>query len=72
METPERYIKNAENFLKYMVFEKYLPGRYKKPIQSKEKPKNAFCDFEQHEYDFDAIERSIPKNAKEGEKYEQI
>ena len=72
LETPERYIKNAENFLKYMVFEKYLPGRYKKPIQSKEKPKNAFCDFEQHEYDFDAIERSILKNAKEGEKYEQI
>lgn len=72
LETPERYIKNAENFLKDMVFEKYLPGRYKKPTQSKENPKNAFCDFEQHDYDFEAIERIILKNATEGEKNEQI
>ncbi len=56
LETPDRYIKKSENFLKDMEFEKYLPGRYKRPEQNKQK-KNAFCDFEQHDYDFDAIEK---------------
>lgn len=58
LETPNRYIKKSENFLKDMEFEKYLPGRYKRPEQNKQK-KNAFCDFEQHDYDFDAIEKML-------------
>lgn len=58
LETPDRYIKKSENFLKDMEFEKYLPGRYKRPEQNKQK-KNAFCDFEQHDYDFDAIEKML-------------
>lgn len=58
LETPDRYIKKSENFLKDMEFEKYLPGRYKMPEQNKQK-KNAFCDFEQHDYDFDAIEKML-------------
>lgn len=56
-ETPERYIKNAENFLKDMVFEKYLPGKYKKPVH--EKSKNSFNDFPQREYDTDNLESRI-------------
>lgn len=71
LETPERYIKNAENFLKDMVFEQYLQGKYKRP-EGKNKPKNPFCEFEQHDYDFDAIERSILENATKGERNEQI
>ena len=58
LETPNRYIKKSENFLKDMEFEKYLPGKYKRPEQNKQK-KNAFCDFEQSDYDFDAIEKML-------------
>lgn len=60
LEISERYIKNAENFLKEFVFEKYLPGKYVKLTHpAKKKPRNAFCEFEQHEYDFDAIEKAL-------------
>ncbi|MCM1427105.1 MAG: DUF4373 domain-containing protein [Eubacterium sp.] len=55
-ETPEKYIKNAENFLKEFVFEKYLPGKYRKP---KKEQKNSFNDFEQNQYDFDALEKTL-------------
>lgn len=47
-ETPEKYIKNAENFLTQFAFEKYLPGKYKKPVS--QKPKNKFANFPQREY----------------------
>lgn len=60
LETNERYIKNAENFLKEFVFEKYLPGKYKKPAPKKSK--NSFNNFEQREYDFDELERKLLKN----------
>lgn len=56
-EAKKRYIKNAENFLKEFVFEKYLPDRYKKP--SPKKPKNGFNDFEQNDYDFEELEREL-------------
>lgn len=56
-DTQERYIKNAENFLKDMVFEKYLPGKYKKPAPKK--PKNNFNNFHQREYNFDELERHL-------------
>lgn len=59
LETPDRYIKNAENFLKDMVFEKYLLGKYKKPIQYKGKPKNSFNGFEQNDYDFEQLEKEL-------------
>lgn len=56
-ETPDRYIKSAQNFLKDLTFEKYLPGNYKKPAQ--QKPKNRFNDFEQRGYDYAALERQL-------------
>lgn len=59
-ETSDRYIKNAENFLKDMVFEKYLPGKYKKP--NLEKIKNRFNNFPQREYDMDELERQLLAN----------
>lgn len=55
--TPERYIKNAENFLREFAFEKYLPGNYKKPSRPKEK--NGFNDFEQNKYDFEQLEKEL-------------
>lgn len=63
-EKPERYIKNAENFLKEFVFEKYLPGKYKKPAVLK--PKNNFNNFSQREYDFDELERRLLNSAPGG------
>ncbi len=57
LETPERYIKNAENFLKEFVFEQYLPDKYKKPTPQKKK--SGFNDFRQNDYDFDALEKEL-------------
>ena len=57
LETPDRYIKNAENFLKDMTFEKYLPGKYKKP--TRKKSKNRFNNFSEREYDFDELEQQL-------------
>lgn len=50
----ERYIKNAENFLRELLFEKYLPGRYKRPAG-----KNSFHDFPQRDYDFEQLEKDL-------------
>ena len=61
-ETPERYIKNAENFLKEFAFEKYLPEKYKKPKPAQKKSNNSFNDFEQNNYDFEELEREILGN----------
>ena len=64
LETPERYIKNAENFLKEFVFEKYLPGNYKKPTldDHKKGKTNQFNQFQQNDYDFDALEKDLLSN----------
>lgn len=63
--TPERYIKNAENFLRDMAFESYLPGKYKKPEKQK-KTKNAFDNFGQRESDYDEmVWEMMRKQAKE-------
>ena len=56
-DTPDRYIKNAENFLKDMVFENYLPGKYKRPVPKR--TKNSFNNFPQREYDFEDLERRL-------------
>lgn len=56
-ETPERYIKNAENFLKDMAFEKYLLGKYRRPDAGK--PKNGFNNFSQRKYDYEELEKQL-------------
>ncbi len=50
--TTERYIKNPENFLKDLTFEKYLPGKYQAPAQedAPRKQINRFNDFPQRDY----------------------
>lgn len=53
LETPERYIKNAENFLKDFTFEEYLPEKYKKP-ENGEKSKTT-----ERDYDFKELERRL-------------
>ena len=65
-ERPQRYIKNAENFLRDFVFEQYLPGRYCKPAEpafvTTEKSKNRFNDFPQRNYckeDINALESQL-------------
>ncbi len=59
---PEKYIKNAENFLRELVFDRYLPGKYKKPVQQEsatEKAKNKFVEFPQRQYDYDKLEKML-------------
>lgn len=56
-ETPTDFISNAENFLKKMVFEQYLPGKYKKP--KRQKPQNSFNAFPQREYDMNELEKQL-------------
>lgn len=65
-ERPQRYIKNAENFLRDFVFEQYLPRRYCKPAEpafvTTKKSKNRFNDFPQRNYGSDgmsAMERQL-------------
>lgn len=53
LETQERYMKNAENFLRELVFDRYLPGKYKKP--EAKKTRNTFHNFEQRDTDYDAM-----------------
>ena len=60
LQTQDMYIKNAENFLKDMVFERYLPGKYKKPTP--QKPKNSFNDFKQNQYDYDDLLQKVKIN----------
>ena len=60
LETPERYIKNAENFLKEFVFEKYLQGKYRSPTSKKQR--NGFHDFQQQDYDFEQLEKELTGN----------
>lgn len=59
MGTQQRYIRNAENFLKEFVFDKYLPGKYIKPQNA---GGNGFHDFQQNDYDFEQLEREILSN----------
>ena len=59
---PEKYIKNAENFLRELVFDRYLPGKYKKSVQQEstnQKAKNKFVEFPQRQYDYDKLEKML-------------
>mgnify|MGYP007040734214 FL=1 len=58
--TQEKYIKNAENFLREFVFEKYLPGKYKKPKADTGK-QGQFNQFPQRLYDYAELERELLK-----------
>lgn len=59
-EREDDYIKNAENFLKEFVFDKYLPGKYKAPASKK--PKNSFNDFKQNQYDYEDLLQKVKAN----------
>lgn len=58
--TEDRYIKNPDRWLLDNAFVDYLEGRYKKP-QAKSKG-SKFNQFQQHDYDFDALERDLIEN----------
>lgn len=60
LEISERYIKNAENFLRDMVFDKYTAENYKKP--EGKKPKNSFNNFKQNQYDYDDLLQKVKIN----------
>jgi len=61
-EKPERYIKNPANFLKEIVFEEYLPWKYKKPEVAKYKTEAAqkgFNNCSSRDYNFSALEKQL-------------
>ncbi|MCI9135433.1 MAG: DUF4373 domain-containing protein [Lachnospiraceae bacterium] len=60
--TPERYIKNAENFLKDFSFQQYLPEKYKTKNSVQIQKKNSFHNFKQRDYDFEKLEEMLIKN----------
>ena len=57
--TEDRFIKAPQNFLSDNYFVSYLPGNYKAPKKptKKNKPK-----IEQHDYDFEELERALMSN----------
>lgn len=61
-ETQEQFRLNAENFLKKLAFDAYLPGKYKKPEPKKKKGVEQYNQFMQNDYDFDALEKELLQN----------
>jgi hypothetical protein len=59
-EIQERYIKNPDRFLSDNTFTEYLPGIYKKPAGKA--GGNKFNQFQQNDYDFDALEKDLLSN----------
>ena len=58
--TKERYIKNPDNWLKESVWIDFMPEKYQKPkSEDRLKSNNRFNNFDQREYDFDDLERSL-------------
>ena len=57
--TDERFVKNADNFIRDGTFNQYLDGNYQKPSRSK---KGNFNNFEQNNYDFTALENELLSN----------
>lgn len=60
LEIQERYIKNPDRFLSDNTFLEYLPGTYKKPAGKA--GGNKFNQFQQNDYDFDALEKELLSN----------
>lgn len=59
-EIKERYIKNPDRFISDNTFLEYLPGAYKKPTGKA--GGNKFNQFQQNDYDFDALEKELLSN----------
>ena len=63
LRTEERYIKNPERFLKDGTYLDYLDANYTKPKPpAGKKSGNKFNQIEQHEYDFDELEKELLGN----------
>lgn len=61
--TEERYIKNPDRFLKDGTYLDYLDANYTKPKPPEgKKSGNKFNQIEQHEYDFDELEKELLGN----------
>lgn len=59
--TEDQFIKLPENFLKDMTFDKYLPGKYKRPKPQMKNKTEQYNQFMQNEYDFTALEEELLK-----------
>ena len=59
-EIQERYIKNPDRFISDNTFIEYLPETYKKPAGKA--GGNKFNQFQQNDYDFNALEKELLSN----------
>ena len=59
--TQERYILNAENFLRKLKFDEYLPEKYKKPKPPKRQQTSTeqYNQFMKADYDMDSLEAAL-------------
>lgn len=61
LNTEERYIKHGSTFFgPSMPFTDYLADDYKlpEPMEAEKRPSNSFHNFEQRDYDFDALQKA--------------
>lgn len=57
--TDAKYILNAENFLKKMSFESYMPGKYKPPAPRKKNSTEQYNTYMRSDYDLIALEKEL-------------
>lgn len=58
-ETQERFMLNAENFLKKLSFDAYLPSKYKRPEPKKKKGVEQYNQFMKRDIDMDELEKQL-------------
>lgn len=58
-ETQERFMLNAENFLKKLSFDAYLPGKYRRPEPKKKKGVEQYNQFMKSDMDIDELEKQL-------------
>ncbi|CCY22691.1 putative uncharacterized protein [Firmicutes bacterium CAG:24] len=59
--TQPQYVLNAENFLRKLKFDEYLPEKYKKPKTPKRQQTSVdqYNQFMKHDYDMDSLEAAL-------------
>lgn len=59
--TQQQYVLNAENFLRKLKFDEYLPGKYKKPKPPKRQQTSVdqYNQFMKADYDMDSLEAAL-------------
>lgn len=65
-ETDDKYIKLPENFLRKLTFDKYIPGKYKRPTPPKKSKTEQYNQFMHTDYDYDELEKNLLRGDEDG------